>query len=597
MDASLTKAVEQWLSWNKDEASSNEIKRLVDKKEYSQLEKLLCSRMEFGTAGLRAKMGAGFSQMNTLTIIQTAQGLLKHAQSQFTPEELASKGIVIAFDARYNSKSYASLTASIFARAGCRVRLFSDICPTPYVAFSCRFYGLCLGVMCTASHNPKQDNGYKVYWSNGAQIIPPHDKAIADAIVNNLEPWESSWEIPSIPEIYINELINDPMAEVDVEYMKLLKTSSTRLEKNRKSKLKFTYTPVHGVGTKFVKLAMKTFNLPELIEVPLQCKPDPEFPTAEFPNPEEGKGVLKLAMEAAEAGGSRHVLASDPDADRLAVVEKQDDGSWRAFTGNELGAIFGWWAVSNWKNSGSPDGENTYMLASTVSSVILKTIAKKENLLFEDTLTGFKWMGSRAKELIDQGKKVIFAFEEAIGFMYGQNVLDKDGVSAAAVMAEIITTLHEDNISLSQQLDNIYNTYGYHVTNNSYYICHDKEVINTMFARIRNWGKNSGVYPEALGRFKISGIRDLYTGFDTREEDKIAKLPVSKTSHMITFYFDGGAVLTMRTSGTEPKIKFYSEMIGSSRESCTSELNELIELMVKDFYQPEKNGLIARSLS
>lgn len=250
MDASLTKAVEQWLSWNKDEASSNEIKRLVDKKEYSQLEKLLCSRMEFGTAGLRAKMGAGFSQMNTLTIIQTAQGLLKHAQSQFTPEELASKGIVIGFDARYNSKSYASLTASIFARAGCRVRLFSDICPTPYVAFSCCFYGLCLGVMCTASHNPKQDNGYKVYWSNGAQIIPPHDKAIADAIVNNLEPWESSWEIPSIPEIYINELINDPMAEVDVEYMKLLKTSSTRLEKNRKSKLKFTYTPVHGVGTK-----------------------------------------------------------------------------------------------------------------------------------------------------------------------------------------------------------------------------------------------------------------------------------------------------------------------------------------------------------
>lgn len=163
-------------------------------------------------------------------------------------------------------------------------------------------------------------------------------------------------------------------------------------------------------------------------------------------------GVLKLAMEAAEAGGSNHVLASDPDADRLAVVEKQGDGSWRAFSGNELGAIFGWWAVSNWKKSGALDGENTYMLASTVSSVILKTMAEKENLKFEDTLTGFKWMGSRAKELIDQGKKVLFAFEEAIGFMFGQNVLDKDGVSAAAVMAEIITSLHEENISLSQQL-------------------------------------------------------------------------------------------------------------------------------------------------
>lgn len=208
--------------------------------------------MEFGTAGLRAKMGPGFSQMNTLTIIQTAQGLLKYAQKQFTTEELATKGIVIGFDARYNSKSYASLTASIFARAGCRVRLFSNICPTPYVAFSCRFYGLCLGVMCTASHNPKQDNGYKVYWNNGAQIIPPHDRGISEAIYENLEPWESSWDIPLIPDIYQNNLISDPMAEVDIEYMKLLKTSSTRLEKNKESKLKFTYTPVHGVGTKVI---------------------------------------------------------------------------------------------------------------------------------------------------------------------------------------------------------------------------------------------------------------------------------------------------------------------------------------------------------
>ena len=163
-------------------------------------------------------------------------------------------------------------------------------------------------------------------------------------------------------------------------------------------------------------------------------------------------GVLKLAIEAAESGGSRHILASDPDADRLAVAEKQPDGKWRVFTGNELGGLFGWWAVECWKNNGSKDGENTYMLSSTVSSIILGTIAKVEGVKFEDTLTGFKWMGSRAKELIDAGKTVLFAFEEAIGFMFGSNVLDKDGVSAAAVMAEVISHLNDSSISLADQL-------------------------------------------------------------------------------------------------------------------------------------------------
>jgi len=180
MDSELQKAFDQWLEWDHEEATKAEIQKLADEKNFGDLKKRLLTRMEFGTAGLRSKMGAGFSQMNTLTILQTVQGLLKYAQSQFSPEDLEKKGIVIGFDARYNSKKWATLTAHIFSSANCRVRLFSEICPTPYVAFQTRFNNLCLGVMCTASHNPKEDNGYKVYWNNGAQIIPPHDKGIGN---------------------------------------------------------------------------------------------------------------------------------------------------------------------------------------------------------------------------------------------------------------------------------------------------------------------------------------------------------------------------------------------------------------------------------
>ena len=203
------------------------------------------------------------------------------------------KGIVVGFDARYNSKTWGALTAQIFSNAGVRVRLFSDIVPTPYVAFNVRYHELCLGVMCTASHNPKEDNGYKVYWANGAQIIPPHDRNIATAIDQNLAPWAGNWSIETIPNIYNRDLVTDPMAETDVEYFKLLKRYATRREKNGSTSVKCAYTPVHGVGTRFVKMAMATFNLPEVIEVELQKNPDPDFPTVKFPNPRVSRMRLR----------------------------------------------------------------------------------------------------------------------------------------------------------------------------------------------------------------------------------------------------------------------------------------------------------------
>lgn len=327
------------------------------------------------------------------------------------------------------------------------------------------------------------------------------------------------------------------------------------------------------------------------------------MPTVKYPNPEEGRSALNLAIARADSAGSRIILANDPDADRLAVAEKQPDGKWKIFSGNELGALLGFWIWTMWRNRNpEADVSKVGMLSSTVSSKILLTIAEKEGFYFEETLTGFKWMGNRTDKLAKDGIRILFAFEEAIGFMCGDVVLDKDGVSALAVMCELIASVYRDRSSLQEFLQRIYCQYGYHISNNSYYFCYDPPKITTMFERIRNWPDNPGPagYPQALGRFRIVGIRDLTTGYDTAFPDLKARLPVSKSSQCITFRFDNNVYLTLRTSGTEPKIKYYSELCsqpnsGRSYEELTAELKELVDLMVEAFYQPEKNGFVARS--
>nr|BAG64430.1 unnamed protein product [Homo sapiens] len=273
---------------------------------------------------------------------------------------------------------------------------------------------LCAGIMITASHNPKQDNGYKVYWDNGAQIISPHDKGISQAIEENLEPWPQAWDDSLIDS---SPLLHNPSASINNDYFEDLKKYCFHRSVNRETKVKFVHTSVHGVGHSFVQSAFKAFDLVPPEAVPEQKDPDPEFPTVKYPNPEEGKGVLTLSFALADKTKARIVLANDPDADRLAVAEKQDSGEWRVFSGNELGALLGWWLFTSWKEKNQDRSalKDTYMLSSTVSSKILRAIALKEGFHFEETLTGFKWMGNRAKQLIDQGKTVLFAFEEAIG--------------------------------------------------------------------------------------------------------------------------------------------------------------------------------------
>uniref|UniRef100_A0A7M4ECV3 Phosphoglucomutase 2 n=2 Tax=Crocodylus porosus TaxID=8502 RepID=A0A7M4ECV3_CROPO len=595
-------AAEQWLRWDKNPKTSEIVKHMLDEENADELQTRFGSRMEFGTAGLRAAMGAGISQMNDLTIIQTTQGFCRYLEKNFS--DLNKRGIVIGFDARAHpssggsSKRFARLAAATFISQGIPVYLFSKITPTPFVPYTITHLKLCAGIMITASHNPKQDNGYKVYWENGAQIISPHDKGISEAIEENQEPWPEAWNDSLIEN---NSLHHDPYATIKKDYFKDIQKLCFHRNINKETNLKFVHTSVHGVGHEFVQLAFEAFGFKPPFAVPEQKEPDPEFPTVKYPNPEEGKGVLTLSFALAEKEGAKIILANDPDADRLAVAEKQESGEWKVFSGNETGALLGWWIFTCWKNQKQDPSaiKDVYMLSSTVSSKILRAIALKEGFHFEETLTGFKWMGNRAKQLMDQGKIVLFAFEEAIGYMCSPAVLDKDGVSAAVIAAEMSSFLATKNLSLAQQLKAVYEQYGFHITKASYFICHDPKTIEELFENLRNHDGKKNTYPKSCGRFKVSGVRDLTTGHDSSQPDQKAILPTSKSSQMITFTFANGGVATMRTSGTEPKIKYYAELCAppgnSDLEQLKKELEELVNAIEKHFFQPEKNKLQAKA--
>ncbi|XP_033631930.1 glucose 1,6-bisphosphate synthase-like isoform X1 [Asterias rubens] len=591
-DAELDCKIQQWLEWDKNMSTRQEVTELVSNHCVKELHDRFDVRVAFGTAGLRAGMEAGPARINDLTIIQTSQGLLRYVESM--NPECKSQGIVIGYDARHCSRRFADLTAAIFLNAGVRVFLFSKIVPTPFVAYAIKRYKAATGVMVTPSHNPKGDNGYKVYWENGAQIISPHDKGIASSIESNLEPWKSSWDTSLVES---NPLKTDPLDDIMEAYLADLQNKIYDRDLNTNCPVRITYTAMHGVGTAFVKKSFDAVGLPPLIDVVEQVDPDPDFPTVKYPNPEEGKSALDLAIRTANANTSNVIFANDPDADRFALAEKQPNDNWKIFTGNELGAVLGWWQwVCYMKNNPQcTDGKDVYMLASTVSSKILSTISLKEGFQFEETLTGFKWMGNKADELIKQGKTVLFAFEEAIGFMCGTDVLDKDGVSAATMAGQLAAFLTSTSTTFTEKLQEIYQTYGFHCSNNSYYLCMNPATMTNIFNRIRAY--DDGQYPSSCGSFQITGIRDLTTGFDSNQPDNKAVLPVSSSSQMITFNFANGCVATLRASGTEPKIKYYTEICtepAGDQEAAKKELQRLVDSIVDLWLQPEINQLVPK---
>ncbi|XP_018560405.1 glucose 1,6-bisphosphate synthase [Lates calcarifer] len=600
-DPQLDKAVHQWLNWDKNRWTRAQVESLVAAGQWDDLRSRLCGRMSFGTAGLRAPMGAGFSRINDLTVIQSTQGLFSYLSRYFA--DFSSRGVVVGFDTRgqeesgCSSQRLARLTAAVILSRDVPVHLFSTFVPTPYVPYAVKKLGAAAGVMITASHNPKEDNGYKVYWCNGAQISSPHDKEVLQSIEEQLEPWSAScWDEELVESC---SLRTDPLTQINSCYMDELTSLCFHRDLNSSCPLKFIHSSFHGVGHVFVQQAFQTFGFAPPIPVPEQKDPDPNFSSVRCPNPEEGESVLELSLLLAEREDARIVLATDPDADRLAVAEKSDGCGWKVFTGNELAALLGWWMFFNWKeNHPDPaDTQRVYMLATTVSSKILQAFARIEGFHFEETLPGFKWIGNRMHELSKTGNTVIFAFEESIGFLCGSMVSEKDGVSSAAVVAEMAAYLHNKNLSLNQQLHNIYQTYGYHVSKTSYVICNDPPTIQKIFGRIRNFD-GEGSYPKTCGGVRIVHVRDVTTGYDSSQADLRSVLPVSRNSQMITFALQNGVVATLRTSGTEPKIKYYTEFCATPGKSEVSsleeELRKVTAALLDEFLEPERNNLIRR---
>ena len=506
--------------------------------------------------------------MNDLTVVQATQGLCQYLVSSSSGglAELRERGVALGFDHRavpnlgISSARFAALAAQVFLSREVPVKMvacggaargspFAFSC-TPMVPFAVKTLGCAAGVMVTASHNPKEDDGYKVYWGNGSQIIPPHDKGIAADIEKAQEPWDfDAYSRCDLESILSSALVEDVTATLSEQYFAEMSASlcyhraGEGEDDDGRSEFSPTYTAMHGVGHAWVKGAFKSFGLLEPVPTKEQVDPDHTFPTVAFPNPEEGEGALKLSMATAERSGSNLVLANDPDADRLAVAERDaGTGKWTIFTGNEIGLLLAWWQWHNHCSGAGKAEEKVAMLASTVSSKALGAMAEKEGFLFEDTPTGFKWLGNRSLALRKEGYKVLLSYEEAIGFCLGDVVCDKDGVSAAAAFTEMAWWLQKKDggKTVVAKLAELRERYGHFVSNNSYVFCRDPALIGAIFSRLRTasmedgGGSSSssssssaggeqghrfgGRYWEKLGRFEIDDVRDLTgEGYDSRE--------------------------------------------------------------------------------
>lgn len=608
--ADLREQVDSWLAQDGNEETRSEILNLCRAKEWPELHNRLDTRILFGTAGLRSRMEAGFSRMNTLVVIQATQGLAQHIKKHF-PDALTA---VVGHDHRFHSQEFALATVATFLQAGFNVTLLNDknkFVHTPMVPFTVDQIGASVGVMITASHNPKMDNGYKVYYSNGCQIIPPHDSEIAKEIEANLALWPKAWEWNEVLQsgITAGSLVygGDEMTERYIRKMGQSLVDPATTAYQTEAKPWFVYTPMHGVGYDvFHRIAEETLNLKvgrDYLCVEEQMLPDPNFPTVPFPNPEE-KGALDLAIQLAEKNGILLVLANDPDADRFsAAVKDNKSGSWRQLTGNEIGALFAFYELQKYGKMDKDFREKhpLALLNSTVSSQLIHKMAEVENFHSIETLTGFKWLGNRCIDLENMNYYVPFGFEEAIGYMFPVMEHDKDGVSAAVVFLQMYREwLVKQNKTLPTVLEDIFDKYGVFKELNGYYVVENPRVINEVFDYIRNdYCVTHDPFPPRIGEeLTVTKFRDLTLGYQSDTINQRPELPVDPASQMITAWVKlNGAKpyesirFTIRGSGTEPKLKVYIEACSKSEERASALAQVTWQVLEREWFRPDVTGL------
>ncbi|HMK97746.1 MAG TPA: phospho-sugar mutase [Acidimicrobiales bacterium] len=558
LPAELLSEVQAWLGEDPDPGARAELEELVRQGDERELRARFDHPLTFGTAGLRGPLGAGPARMNRAVARRTTAGLVTHllAPAQRTGTG-AGPGVVVGHDARHLSAEMAEDAARVVASRGLRAWWLKSALPTPITAFGVRHFAAFAGVVVTASHNPAADNGYKVYLSDGAQVVPPHDEDIASSAAKSAVPSDEQLSGP----------FGDRLVEVDEEELlaaycrAALAAAGAESTPAVRDRLRCVYTPVHGTGGAVLPRLMEEAGFAPPAVVAAQAGPDPDFPTAPFPNPEE-PGVLDLALADAERLSADLVLANDPDADRLAVAVRTDEGRYRVLSGDEVGALLADHLIS------STSGEDRLVATTVVSSTMLSDLAVQRGIAYVETLTGFKWVARAAR--LRPGHRLLFGYEEALGYAVTDAVADKDGMSAAVVVADMAARAKAAGRSLLDRLDELDAALGVHATRQWSLRLPGSDAGEEMGKLMSNW---RSAPPARLGGHEVAKVRDLAHG----EGD----LP---PTDLLVFYLDGQGRVVMRPSGTEPKLKVYFEAktdpccmadLGEARRLAASRLHEL----------------------
>ncbi|MEH6610539.1 MAG: phospho-sugar mutase [Halioglobus sp.] len=557
--------ISTWLARDPDPASRDELQSLLDQGNTEELSQRFSGRLEFGTAGLRGLVGAGPARMNRLVIQETSAGLGTYLID--TIPDAAKRGIVVAYDGRPDSHQFAMDAACVFAALGITVYITPAVAATPIAAFGVLNKGAAAGVVVTASHNPPQYNGYKVFWGNGAQITPPHDAGIANAIEHAaLEP---------LPWLEFEEGVSRGVICVQGEdfyrsYIDAIQASPLFSNSSGTPETSIAYTAMHGVGADVAETLLQEAGFRRFYSVESQREPDGRFPTVNFPNPEE-PGAMDLVLALASENGATLACANDPDADRLAVAVRQESGDYQMLTGDMVGVLLANYLLQQ-RHSFTP-----IVCSTIVSSSMLKSIAAATGAVHFETLTGFKWLTNVAMDHEDANHQLLFAYEEALGYAVGRQVRDKDGLSALLAFAQMTEQLSQQGRTVLDQLESLYRQHGIFMTGQRSIALQPGSP--PLCDRLRDQP------PSHIGSSEVTHVDDLSSGIRMHSNGSSEPLDFPLSDVLIYRLQDGSRVI-VRPSGTEPKVKCYYEVVqpvaGDSFDSAMEQAkNALAQLMEK----------------
>ena len=576
MDTQLIKDCEKkamtWLnSPCYDEETKAEIKAMLDNEDKNPLIDAFYQSLEFGTGGLRGIMGAGTNRMNKYIVGMATQGFANYINKAF-PQ--GGKSVVVGHDCRNNGRMFAESVADIFSANGIKVYLFESLRPTPEISFAIRQLGAVAGVNVTASHNPREYNGYKAYWSDGAQVLAPHDKGIIDEV--------NKVAIEDVKFQGNKDLITIIGGEMDYDYMMAVKEAMVDQDVILRQKdLNIVYSPMHGTGRVIVPLCLRSWGFQNIHVVPEQMVIDGNFPTVVSPNPENPE-AMTLGMKLGTRLNADLVIASDPDADRLAIVCRNPKGEWEILNGNQTCMMFCWYIIANKKKLGQLKG-NEFLVKTIVTTELIAKIAEKNGVELKDCYTGFKWIANEIR--VNEGKKkYIGGGEESFGFLPFDKVRDKDSPASICLICEIAAWAKDNGMTLYDLLMNIYVEYGFSKEVTINVVRPGKSGADEIKQMMSNFRQNP---PQTLGDSKVCLWKDYQTLEARYADGHVEKMDMPTTSNVLQWFCEDGTKVSVRPSGTEPKIKFYTEVKDDSMECakcyerCSNDANVKIEAIKK----------------